>query len=400
MDRRKFLGTVGSAALTAPLFGRTAFAATDKVTFGIPLPMSGPFAANGKFGAMGAQLYVEDLKTLLGHPLAYTVLDAQGQPAAGVRKVQDLFQQQGAHYFAGASLSSVALALGGALDKLGGVFVTAAGADEITGTHCNKAMFRWSVPTYGAVQETIGPLLKRYPDAKRWYTITPQYVFGESLLKATKDLLKANGRELVGNSYHSLDEREFSGYVINAMSTKPDVLVLLNFSSQSSETLRQAVSFGVKKKAVIVMVWASGLEQFQSLGADLCEGVYFGAQYWHQIDSPGNKRLVEITKKKFTMNPNYSLAQIYVACQMMGEGIKKAGSIDPKKAIAAMEGLTYEGLTGTETIRAGDHQVLKNYYLLRGKAKSAMKDPDDYCDILSSGQSYLSPEQEGCKMPA
>jgi branched-chain amino acid transport system substrate-binding protein len=65
-----------------------------------------------------------------------------------------------------------------------------------------------------------------------------------------------------------------------------------------------------------------------------------------------------------------------------------------------MEGLTYEGLTGTETIRKEDHQVIKNYYLMKGKAKSAMADPDDYGDVLSGGQSFLTPEQAGCKMPA
>ena len=80
------------------------------------------------------------------------------------------------------------------------------------------------------------------PKAKRWYTITPQYVFGEGLLSAAKNVFKEKGIEHVGNSYHSLSEKEFSGYLTNAMAAKPDVLLLLNFGSQSSDTLRQAVS--------------------------------------------------------------------------------------------------------------------------------------------------------------
>ena len=44
--------------------------------------------------------------------------------------------------------------------------------------------------------------------------------------------------------------------------------------------------------------------------------------------------------------------------------------------------------------------MIKDYYLLKGKAKSAMKDKDDFAEILSSGKSFLSPEQAGCKMPA
>ncbi|WP_322994471.1 ABC transporter substrate-binding protein [Castellaniella sp.] len=400
MNRRDLLKIGGLALLATPLSLKSAFAAEPQILFGIPNPMSGPFAANGKFAAMGAELFFDHYKTLIGRPTAFKVLDTQGKPATAVRQVQDLFEQDKARFFGGGILSSEALAAGKELDKLGGVFVTTAGADEITGVDCNRATFRWSVPTYGAVRETIGPLIKMLPNAKRWYTITPKYVFGEGLLSATKDILKENNLELVGNSYHSLDEREFSGYLTNAMASKPDVLVLLNFGSQSSEALRQAVSFGMKTNTTILMAWASGLEQFETLGADLCEGVYFGVQYWHQIDSPLNKIFVQQTKEKFNINPNYSLAGAYIMCKMMADGIVKAGSADPAAVIAAMEGTSYDGLTGTEVIRKEDHQVIKNYYLLKGKAKSAMADSDDYCDIVHGGQSFLSPEQAGCKMPA
>lgn len=399
MNRRDLLKLGGLAALASPLGMKPAFAA-DPILFGVPNPMSGPFAANGKFAQMGVELFVEHHKTLIGRPVGYKILDTQGKPATAIRQVQDLFEQQKARFFAGGILSSEALAMGKGLDKLGGIFVTTAGADEITGSDCNRATFRWSVPTYGAIRETVGPLIKRHPEAKRWYTITPQYVFGEGLLSATKNILKENKLEHVGNSYHSLDEREFSGYLTNAMAAKPDVLLLLNFGSQSSEALRQAVSFGMKNNTIILMAWASGLEQFESLGADLCQDVYFGVQYWHSIDSPLNHELVKRTRDKFKINPNYSLAGAYILTKMMADGIVKANSTDVPKVIAAMEGTTYDGLTGKETIRKEDHQVIKNYYLLKGKAKASMKDKDDYCDIVHGGQSFLTPEQAGCKMPA
>ena len=86
------------------------------------------------------------------------------------------------------------------------------------------ATFRWSVPTYGAIRETLVPLIKLLPDAKRWYTITPQYVFGEALLEGAKNVLKEHGLEHVGNSYHSLQEQEFSGYLTNAIARSSPTL--------------------------------------------------------------------------------------------------------------------------------------------------------------------------------
>ena len=385
-------GTLGS------LVARSALAQATTLQFACPVPMSGPFAANGKYADLGMKLAIEQYGKVLGEPLAYTVLDTEGKPATAVRRVQEIAQQKNARFFAGGILSSEALAMGKEVQKAGGVFITTAGADEITGKDCNDATFRWSVPTYGAIEQTVRPLIQMLPKAKRWYTITPQYVFGDGLLSAAKAIFKEKNIEHVGNSYHSLNEKEFSGYLTNAVAAKPDVLLILNFGSQSSDTLRQAVSFGMKNNCTILMAWASGLEQFESLGADLCEGVYFGAQYWHGIDSPLNRDLVKRANIAFKANPNYSLAGSYICTKILLDGIVKAGNVDPKKVVAALEGMKYDGLTGPEEIRKGDHQVLKNYYLLKGKAKNKMKNADDYADIVSSGQSFLPLDKTGCKM--
>lgn len=399
MNRRNLLKIATLSAIPGALWAaRSALAQTgNAIQFACPVPMSGAFAANGKFADLGMKLVLEQYGTALGRPLAYTVLDTEGKPATAVRKVQEVAQQKGAKFWAGGILSSESLAMGKEAEKVGAIFITTAGADEITGKDCNSATFRWSVPTFGAIEQTVRPLIDTLPNAKRWYTITPQYVFGDGLLSAAKNIFKEKGIEHVGNSYHSLAEKEFSGYLTNAMAAKPDVLLILNFGSQSSDTLRQAVSFGMKNNVTILVAWASGLEQFEALGADLCDGVYFGAQYWHAIDSPLNHELVKLCREKLKINPNYSLAGSYICTKIMLDAMAKANSADPKAVIAAMEGMKYDGLTGPEEIRREDHQVLKNYYLLKGKAKSKMKDSDDYADIVHSGQSFLPVDQTGCK---
>ena len=401
MNRRNMLKLAALSAVPGTLgslVARSAFAQAGSLQFACPVPMSGPFAANGKYADLGMKLAVEQYGKVLGQPLAYTVLDTEGKPATAVRRVQEIAQQKNARFFAGGILSSEALAMGKEVQKASGIFITTAGADEITGKDCNDATFRWSVPTYGAIEQTVRPLIQMLPKAKRWYTITPQYVFGDGLLSAAKAIFKEKGIEHVGNSYHSLNEKEFSGYLTNAVAAKPDVLLILNFGSQSSDTLRQAVSFGMKNNCTILLAWASGLEQFESVGADLCEGVYFGAQYWHAIDSPLNRDLVKRSNAAFKANPNYSLAGSYICTKILLDGIVKAGNVDPKKVVAALEGMKYDGLTGPEEVRKGDHQVLKNYYLLKGKAKNKMKNADDYADIVSSGQSFLPLDKTGCKM--
>ena len=72
----------------------------------------------------------------------------------------------------------------------------------------------------------------------------------------------------------------------------------------------------MKRNTKILVAWASGLEQFEALGAELCEGIYFGAQFWHGVDTPANKDLVEGTVDKLKIVPNYSLAGSYICTKI------------------------------------------------------------------------------------
>ncbi len=49
-------------------------------------------------------------------------------------------------------------------------------------------------------------------------------------------LFQEKGIEHVGNSYHSLAEKEFSGYLTNAIATKPDVLCCSSTSARNPPT--------------------------------------------------------------------------------------------------------------------------------------------------------------------
>jgi branched-chain amino acid transport system substrate-binding protein len=411
IDRRRFLeivGLAGAAGVGASFLSGCGAAATSgggssgsgvgTVKLAGVDPLSGPYAQPGIDTDKVSKLTVQQLGKAGGHPLEYVSLDTQGEVDQARRVVTDAMNSKGIKYFFGVASSSVGLAVSDVVHSGGGLFFTSVGADEVTGTNCNSSTFRWSVPTYGAIRETVIPLLKQDPSLKRWYAITPNYVFGQSLLKNAKEVLPQHGAELVGNSFHSLDETQFSSYISNAVAAKPDVLLLLNFSSQNTNTIKQAVSFGLKNKMTILSVWASGLDQFQAIGADTMDGLYFGCQYWHEIDTPENKKFVQLVQDKLGQPPNYPMATGYVEAKLIADGIERAKSDDPTKVAKALEGYQYDGLTGPEKIRSDNHQVEKQYYLLKGRSKADMKDKWDYVDIISSGKSFKPVGQTGCKL--
>lgn len=359
--------------------------------------MSGIFADTGRalnagFN-LGAKMAARDTG-LVCNPIT---LDSEGKAATAIRLIQEQMQGGTRHFLAGTT-SVEGLAASAEIHKGGGVLLTSIAAEEVTGVQCNRSTFRWSTPAYGVVRETVRPMADMFPKAKRWYTITANYVAGEDVLNKAKQVFAEKGIEHVGNSYHSLTETEFSGHLTAAMAAKPDVLFLANFGTQSIATLRQAMEFGLKQRTKIVLAWGMGLPQYQEMGSDVLDGVYVGCQYDLSIDSPENKRMVENFKRELGIHPGFTHVVTYHAWQVLAQAAKRAGSTDPKAVIAALEGMRFEGPTGEEEYRAFDHQCIKNYYLLRGKSPKAKKFNDDYLEVVSAGKSYLAQDQSLCKM--
>ncbi len=396
----KGLGSVplGLGAAASPLAVLPAFGADKPFTVCGSWELTAPGIANtAMLCDRGSRLAVEHLSAKLGLKASYTNIDTEGDPGKGVRKVNEQITQRGIKFFVGGASSAVALAVSREVEKGGGVYVTTGGADELTGANCSKSTFRWPVATYGAVERTVRPLLDQIPKAKRWFTITPKFVFGEALLRNTRRVLAEKGAEHVGNVYHGLAEREFSGYLTEAMAAKPDVLCLLSFSGQTIDQLRQAADFGLKNNMTILVIWSAGLDQYRAIGADILKDVYIGAQYWHRVDTAQNRELVPLFQKAFKSPPTYSEMSGYTLTRLILEGAAKAKSADPGQVIAAIKGLKYDGPTGPEEVRAFDHQCIKDYYLFKGKAASAMSDADDFLELVSAGKAFVQQSESECK---
>lgn len=91
LDRRKFLvaSAAAGALVSSPGLVRRARASTGLLKVGIPVPISGGNAANGKFASMGAILAAEEASALYGRQIRTYDLDTEGRPATAVRRVQD-----------------------------------------------------------------------------------------------------------------------------------------------------------------------------------------------------------------------------------------------------------------------------------------------------------------------
>jgi branched-chain amino acid transport system substrate-binding protein len=395
---------VKSLVLTTVLFTATLMLiqptiAEDKVVIGVLSAFSGPYASLGEDSERGAQYAAEEAGgKVLGKPLELMFIDTEVKAGVAARKVREASQSKGVKFFNGAISSGVGLAVSQACKEEEAIYFTSVGADAVTGSKCSPYTFRWSIPTYGAVQQTVKPLIKKFPDAKRWYTITPDYVFGHSLLDNAKAVFKEYGVQHVGNDMHPIGHTEFSSFITKAMAAKADFVVFFNFGKDTINALKQANNFGLTKKAKILVAWSSGLRDLEEIGPEFCEGVYFGSQFWHDVDAPVTQKLNKVWLEKYNRFPSYVEASQYMMTKIQIMGMELAGTTDTAAVRKALEGMQYDGPTGQEEIQAFDHQVKKNFYLLRAKSRKDIERPGDNAAVISFGQSVKSQAESDCNM--
>lgn len=386
------LGLILALAMSMPAM------AADVVGISVIAPLSGPYAAVGEEDIRGTRIAIEEKGTVLGKKLEMVAIDDENKPGVGARKVREAIESRGVMFHQGAVSSSVGLAISQVAKEMKAIYFTSVGADDITGKSCNRYTFRWSVPTYGAVQETLVPLIKKFPQAKRWYTITPDYVFGHSLLNNAKEVFKKYGIEHVGNDMHPLGATEFTSFYTKVEASKADFVVFFNFGKDTITALKQADNFGLKKKAKLLVPWSSGTMDLIEIGPETAEGIYFGCQFWHDVDVPLTRWLNKTYMAQYKNPINYPAAACYIMTKLIIMGIEKANSLDPTAVAKALEKMKWDGLTGKEYMQAFDHQTNKKYYLLLAKGKKDIKSPGDLATIISSGKSFKTQAESDCHM--
>lgn len=381
------IGAGAAGALAVPQLGLAA----DEPTLCLIFPQTGVYAVFFRDSDRGVKLALAEANNMAaGKKLNYITRDTQTNPGVGVQQMTDAIEHANARYFVGVASSAVGLALEQTAGKEKALLLTSVGADEVTGTNCNMYTFRWSVPAYCAVRSTMYPFVMRNPNAKKWYTITPAYAFGESLLRNVKEVAQEKGLDLVGNATHPLGATEFSSIVTEAIAAKPDVIALLNFGGDAIKTIKTLQQFGAMKNTSVLYVWSGGITDYHAIGPEAMEGLYIGCQYWHDADA-ATRKASEPYMKAYGEPMGYVGASAYIEAKLAIDGMNRARSTDPLAAAKALQGYKYTGPTGPEQIRGYDHQVIKPYYFLRGKAQSAMKNQWDFVETLAA-TSYPVPQ--------
>ena len=322
----------------------------------------------------GWELAVEEINAkggVLGRKIEVISRDDGANPGDAVRVANELVTREGVNIIAGTFLSHIGLAVTEFAGKEKVFFLAAEPlTDKITWQNGNRYTFRLRPSTYMQVAMLMPHAIAA--KKKRWALIYPNFEYGQSAAAAFKEMLKKAQPdvEFVTEQAPPLGKVD-AGAVVQAIDdAKPDAIFNVLFGADLAKFVREGNTRGAFKDRMVVSLLSGEPEYLDPLKDEAPVGWVVTGYPWNAINTPEHKAFVDAYRKRWNDYPRLGSIVGYSTIYSLAEGIKKAGSTDTEKLIAAFRGLKLDSPFGPFEYRASDHQATMGAYV----GKIALKD--------------------------
>jgi len=377
LSRGRFVaGTAGAAALT---FGGGPYviaAPTKEITIGLNVPQSGPYAEQGQDQLRAYHLAIDEINAkggIMGMKIKTTEGDDQTKAGVATENAQRMIERDGAVMITGGSSTGTAVAVSGLCQQKKTIFMaTLTHGDETTNQNCHRHTFRRYNDAYMSAQSLAKTLVSKYGTGK-WFHITADYAWGHSVYENITAVVEPKGAKTIKNVLTPFPgTKDFSPMLQQAQAAKPDVLVVTEFGADMVTCINQAAQFGLTKSTKILVPL---VDEYMAKGTkDNFDNVVSTAPwYWqyHQTKYPGAKKFVDAFSAKYPgLKPSNGAETAYADIYIYKMAVEKAGSIDPAKVIAALEGTKFQFTKEQEWYRKEDHQGVNSCLVVEGIPES------------------------------
>ena len=320
----------------------------------------------------GMELAVEEINKaggINGKKVELITRDDNANPGDAVRVAEELISREKVDVLTGTFLSNTGMAVAD-FAKQKKVFFLAGEplTDKLTWQGGNEYTFRLRPGTYMQAAMLVPEAVKM--KKKRWALVYPNYEYGQSAVAAFKALLKAAQPdvEFVAEQAPPLGKLD-AGSVVQALAdSKPDAIFNVLFGADLSKFVREGNTRGLFKDRTVVSVLTGEPEYLDPLRDEAPNGWIVTGYPWYGIQTPEHKAFFLAYHNKFKDYPRLGSVVGYSMIKSAAAGLKKAGSADTAKMIAAFKGLQVDSPFGKITYRPEDHQSTMGAFV--GKTKN------------------------------
>ena len=353
----------------------------------------------GQGNVEAAKIAIEEFGgQMFGKPIELVSADHQNKADIAASKAREWMDQQGLDFLLGGTNSATGLAMNKvAQEKKRVYFNVGAGTARLTNEECSPYTVHYAYDTVALAKGTGSAVVKQ--GGKKWFFLTADYAFGHSLENDTAAVVKANGGTVVGSVRHPLSASDFSSFLLQAQSSKADILGLANAGGDTINAIKAAKEFGITKNMKI-----AGLLMFindiHSLGLKNTEGLLMTDSWYWDMNDDTRKFATRFFGKMKKM-PSSLQAADYSAISTYLKAVEAAKTDDPDKVMVELKKMKISDFyTKSSYIRA-DGRNIHDMYLMQVKSPAESKKPWDYLKVAATipgDQAFTTVAESKCSL--
>jgi branched-chain amino acid transport system substrate-binding protein len=324
---------------------------------------------------------IADAKGMVGgKKIELVFADHQNKADVAASKAREWFDTQGLDLLIGGTNSGTSLAMAKVAAEKKKPFISiGAGTSRLTNEECTPYTIHYAYDTVALANGTGAAVTKS--GGKTWFFLTADYAFGTSLQADTSAVVAKSGGQVLGAVKHPLNASDFSSFLLQAQSSKAQILGLANAGGDTINAVKAANEFGITKTMKL-----AGLLMFindvHSLGLKTTEGMYLtDSWYWNQ--SPESRAWARRFLEKMKRIPSSLQAADYSAVSHYLKAVEAIKSDDGDKVVAQMKATPINDFYTKGTIRKEDGRGVHDMFLLQVKTQKESTEPWDYFKVVT-----------------
>ncbi|MEV6106135.1 ABC transporter substrate-binding protein [Streptomyces sp. NPDC051940] len=363
----------------------------DKVVLGVLTDLSDIYAdLAGPNSVAAVEMAVDDYKKKYGdkavaEDIEVIKADHQNKPEVANTQAKEMYERKKADALFDVPTSSAALAVqtvAGQAKKL--YFNTGAATTELAGKTCNPYTYEWAYDAYMLAHGTGSAVTTQ--GSKNWYTIYPDYAFGQDMQKKFSAAVSGAGGKITASDPTPFPNDNYSTFLLKAkgMNPKPDVLGALQAGGDLANVVKQYEQFKLKDAGIGLAIGLLFDSDIKAIGADKLAGTTFTAAWFWNLDDE-SRAWADRFKEKTGVRPTFVQAADYSAATQYLEAVQKAGTDKAEEVSKELDGMTFNDFFARNaTVRAQDHRVAHDAYLVRVKDPATASETEDYTELVET----------------
>ncbi len=363
MEKSMFKKCVGlgvSFAMLCMLGTGTAHAA-DTVKVGLLHSLTGAMAISEKAVRDAEVLAIKEINAaggVLGKQIEYVEEDGASEPSVFATKAEKLVDSEGVATVFGCWTSSSRKAVKPIFEDYEALLwypVQYEGMEQSP-----NIIYTGAAPNQQIVPAIEYLLSQGY---KKFFLLGSDYVFPRTANLVIKTQLAAQGGEVVGEEYASMDQTDFAAIIGKIENAKPEVIINTLNGTGNVSFFKQMAEKNYTSKDYMTMSFSIAEEEVATIGAEILKDHLVSWNYYQTTDTPENTAFVKAYKaafgdKRVTSDP---VEAAYDAVYLWKAAVEKAGSFDVDKVLAAIRagGISFKAPEGMVTINAKNQHLAK-----------------------------------------